>query len=58
MTSNTTAHVAVWEQLKGLKGDDLTAWRMNAIENRATGERAQPRYATSPFRMVHGGLFG
>ena len=36
MTSNTTAHVAVWEQLKGLKGDDLTAWRMNAVENRAT----------------------
>jgi len=36
MTSNTTAHVAVWEQLKGLKGDDLTVWRMNAVENRAT----------------------
>ena len=36
MTSNTTAHVAVWEQLKGLKGDDLAAWRMNPVENRAT----------------------
>jgi len=36
MTSNTTSHVAVWEQLKGLKGEDLTAWRMNPVENRAT----------------------
>ena len=36
MTSNTTSHVAVWAQLEGLKGDELTAWRMNAVENRAT----------------------
>ena len=25
MTSNTTSHVAVWAQLEGLKGDELTA---------------------------------
>ena len=36
MTSNTTSHVAVWAQLEGLKGDELTAWRMNGVENRAT----------------------
>ena len=31
MTSNATAHVAVWAQLAGLRGDDLTAWRMLSL---------------------------
>ena len=36
MSSNTTSHVAVWSQLEGLKGDDLTSWRMNPVDNRAS----------------------
>jgi len=36
MTSNTTSHVAVWAQLAGLKGEELTAWRMNTPDDRAT----------------------
>ena len=36
MSSNTTSHVAVWSQLEGLSGNDLTAWRMNPVDNRAS----------------------
>ena len=36
MSSNTTSHVAVWAQLEGLKGEGLTAWRMNSVDNRAS----------------------
>ena len=36
MTSNTTSHVAVWQQLAGLKGESLDKWRMESPDSRAT----------------------
>lgn len=38
MTSNTTSHVAVWQVLDGLRGQDLTDWRMRVVKNEASRE--------------------